>query len=159
MHERSSFKFDLESLFLMWSWINLHNSMCLFWAAKWSGVQPLSFSGFFALIFSIICLHIFKWPFSAAKWSGVSPDGLKDISTRDFPTPSFNLGPFNHELLNPGLFNHEFLNHGVEKFVVEKSRVLRSVVEKSGVEMSFNPYRPVHNCWPKTSWAVNQDNH
>ena len=73
MHERSSFKFDFESLFLMWSYINLHNSMCLFWAAKWSGVQPSSFSGFFALIFLIICLHIFKWPFSAAKWSGVSP--------------------------------------------------------------------------------------
>ena len=46
----------------------------------------------------------------------------------NFSTPSFNPGPFNHELFNPGLFNHTFLKHGVEKFMVEKS----------GVEMSFN---------------------
>ena len=53
---------------------------------------------------------------------------LKDISTSEFSTPSFNPGPFNpilfnHEPFNPGLFNHEFLNHGVEKFMVEKSGV------------------------------------
>jgi hypothetical protein len=51
---------------------------------------------------------------------------LKEITTSDFSTPSFNLGPFNprlfnHERFNPGIFNHEFLNHGIEMFMVEMS--------------------------------------
>jgi hypothetical protein len=88
---------------------------------------------------------------------------LKDISTLDFSTPSFNPKPQTRTfqlqtfqltskskkpVFHPGLFNHEFLNHGVEKFLFEKSGVEMSLkgpglklrVEKSGVEieMSFN---------------------
>ena len=52
---------------------------------------------------------------------------LKEISTLDFSTPSFNpVEPFNPRLFNPRLLNHEFLNHGVEKFMVENSGVERS---------------------------------
>ena len=74
----------------------------------------------------------------------------------NFSTPSFNPGPFNHELFNPGLFNHTFLKHGVEKFMVEKS----------GVEMSFNHLLERRNFNPglfnhnfSTQWFKNSKNH
>ena len=66
---------------------------------------------------------------------------LKDISTLDFSTPSFNTSPsnpklFNYELSNPGLFNLRLFNH--ELF---NPRLLnpglfnpKSVIEKSGVQ-------------------------
>ena len=60
-----------------------------------------------------------------------TPYRLKDISTPNFSTSSFDpeliyTRLFNYELFSPGLFNlglfnHELLNHGVEKFMVEKS--------------------------------------
>ena len=66
---------------------------------------------------------------------------LKDISSPDFSTPSFNPGPFNsrlfnHEIFYSRLFNHEFLKHGVENFMVEKSGVEKFMVEKFMVEKS-----------------------
>ena len=63
---------------------------------------------------------------------------LRDISSLDFSTPSFNPRLFNHEFFNPRLFNYESLNPGYFNHELFNRKLLNPKVKKKLPTQDFS---------------------